>query len=287
MTLNEGGHASRSQIVTLLCYNFGMSEDEIILTYILQCRRIDLQLNKPVLTPEQRQRFDEYVARRKAGEPLQYILGVAHFYGLEFKVNPAVLVPRPETEILVEEALRRFKGETIYGEPCRTILDIGTGSGNIAVTLAKHIPQARVTAIDISEKALEVARANVRAHGVADHIDFVRADILQGFAPGQAFDMVVSNPPYIPSGQIASLPADVQKEPRMALDGGEDGLKFGRALIKSSPPLLRKGGCLMMEFGDGQGLVLRALCEQTRAFSHIEILHDLNGKERIIIAKIS
>jgi release factor glutamine methyltransferase len=255
-----------------------MSEDEIILTHVLDCSRIDLHLNKPVLTPKQQQRFDEYVARRKAGEPLQYILGVAHFYGLEFKVNPAVLVPRPETEILVEEALRRFKGSSI--------LDIGTGSGNIAVTLAKHIPQARVTAIDISEDALAVARENARAHGVADRIDFVRADILQGFASGQAFDMVVSNPPYIPSEQIASLPADVQKEPRMALDGGEDGLKFCQMLIKSSPPLLRKGGCLMMEFGDGQGFALRALCEQTRAFSHIEILHDLNGKERILHGKV-
>ncbi len=253
-----------------------MSEDEIILTHILKCRRIDLHLNKPVLTPEQQQRFGEYVERRRAGEPLQYVLGVAHFYGLEFKVNPNVLVPRPETEILVEEALRRFKGSSI--------LDVGTGSGNIAVTLAKHIPQARVVAIDISEDALAVARKNAVAHGVADRIDFVRADILQWLTPGQAFDMVISNPPYIPSGQIASLPMDVQKEPRMALDGGEDGLKFCQMLIKSSPPLLRKGGCLMMEFGDGQGFALRALCEQTRAFSHIEILHDLNGKERIIIA---
>ncbi len=262
-----------------------MSEDEIILTHILKCRRIDLHLNKPVLTPEQQQKFDEYVVRRKAGEPLQYILGSCNFFGLEFKVNPDVLVPRPETEILVEEALRRFKGSSI--------LDVGTGSGNIAVTLAKHIPQARVTAIDISEKALEVARANAVAHGVAGRIDFVRADMNEylsvgayGHTPVQ-FDMVISNPPYIPSGQIASLPADVQKEPRLALDGGEDGLKFHRALIKSSPPLLRKGGCLMMEFGDGQGFALRALCEQTKAFSHIEILHDLNGKERIIIAKIS
>ena len=256
-----------------------MDENTIILAHILKCRRIDLHLNKPVLTPKQQQRFDEYVARRKAGEPLQYILGVGHFYGLEFKVNPDVLVPRPETEILVEEALRRFKGSAI--------LDIGTGSGNIAVTLAKHIPQARVTATDISDKALEVARANAVAHGVADRIDFVRADILQGFTPGQAFDLVISNPPYIPSGQIASLPADVQKEPRSALDGGEDGLKFCQMLIKSSPPLLRKGGCLMMEFGDGQGSALRALCEQAKTFSHIEILYDLNGKERIIIAKIS
>ncbi len=261
-----------------MCYNLGMSEDEIILTHILKCRRIDLHLNKPVLTPEQQQRFDEYVARRKTGEPLQYILGVAHFYGLEFKVNPAVLVPRPETEILVEEALRRFKG--------KSILDIGTGSGNIAVTLAKHIPQARVTAIDISEKALVVARENAVAHGVADRVDFVRADILQGFVPDQAFDLVVSNPPYIPSGQIASLPADVQKEPRMALDGGEDGLKFCQTLIKSSPPLLRKGGCLMMEFGDGQGSSLRTLCEQIQAFSPIEILCDLTGKERVLHGKI-
>ena len=261
-----------------------MDENTIILTHILKCRSIDLHLDSPRLTLEQQERFELYKSRRAAGEPLQYILGFCNFFGLEFKVNPAVLVPRPETEILVEEALRRFKGSSI--------LDIGTGSGNIAVTLAKHIPQARVTAIDISNDALAVAYGNAVAHGVADRIDFVQADMNEylsvgayGHTPVQ-FDMVISNPPYIPSRQIASLPADVQKEPRMALDGGEDGLKFCQMLIKSSPPLLRKGGCLMMEFGDGQGFALRALCEQTRAFSHIEILHDLNGKERILHGKI-
>ena len=265
-----------------------MSEDEIILTHILNCRRIDLHVDKPALSKEQQRQFDEYKVRRAAGEPLQYILGSCNFFGLEFKVNPAVLVPRPETEILVEEALRRFKGNAI--------LDIGTGSGCIAVTLAKNLPHTRVTAVDVSADALTVARENAVTHGVADRIDFVQADILSAVIPvptfsrdnreSRTFDLIVSNPPYIPSAQISTLPKDVQKEPCLALDGGEDGLTFYKSLIKYSPSLLRKGACLMMEFGDGQGSAIRAIFDQGKAFSGVEILKDLTGKERIMCGKI-
>ena len=252
-----------------------MSEDELILTHILQCRRVDLHLDPPRLSIQQQKQFDEYKARRAGGEPLQYILGSCNFFGLEFKVNPSVLVPRPETEVLVEEVLRHFKGSTI--------LDIGTGSGCIAVTLAKNLPQARVTAVDVSPDTLAVARENAMAHGVGERVDFVQAD-MRSLAISGRFDLVVSNPPYIPSAQLASLPIDVQKEPRLALDGGEDGLEFHKILIKSSPLLLSRGGCLMMEFGDGQGGSVRGLCEQSRAFSRIELLRDLAGKERVLLA---
>ncbi len=274
-----------------------MHETDIILTHILNCRRVDLHVDRPVLTKEQQQQFNTYVARRQAGEPLQYILGTCNFFGLEFKVNPSVLVPRPETEILVEEAIKRFKGSAI--------LDIGTGSGNIAVTLAKHIPHARITSVDISAAALAVARENAAAHDVEDRIDFIQADIFQHLSfpkdsvgnpehdvsrpptktfGGDSFDLIISNPPYIPSRQMAALPVDVQKEPAVALDGGEDGLKFYKIIIKNSPLLLRKGACLMMEFGDGQASALRGLCEQTNSFSSIEILRDLTVKERILSA---
>ena len=271
-----------------------MSEDELILTHILQCRRIDLHLDSPRLTKDQQEQFDSYKTRRASGEPLQYILGSCNFFGLEFKVDPRVLVPRPETEILVEETLRRFKGSTI--------LDIGTGSGCIAVSLAKNLPTARVTAVDISPEALAVAKENAAAHNVADHIDFVQADIRSTAISG-CFDMVVSNPPYIPSSQMASLPADVQKEPRLALDGGQDGLAFYKILIKSSPLLLRAGGCLMMEFGDAclaaclpagragrdrvsQSEAIQSMLQQAGLFSHVEIIKDLTARERLFVAII-
>lgn len=254
-----------------------MSEDELILTHILQCRRSDLLINKPVLSASQQLQFDEFKSRREQGEPLQYILGSWDFYGLEFKVDRRVLVPRPETEGLVDLAIKRFKGSRI--------LDLGTGSGNIAVTLAKFLPYSQITSVDISIDALVVAMDNAQRHGVEARIDFVNRDMkeyLQGCEPAQAFDLVISNPPYIPSNQLTKLPSDVKQEPALALDGGVDGLDFYRLIIKSSLGLLRKGACLMMEFGDGQAEDIKNLVLEQKSFSSIEIIKDLVGKERII-----
>jgi len=261
-----------------------MSEDEIILTHILQCRPIDLVLNKPALTVLQQEQFKNYKRRRQAGEPLQYILGTCNFMGLELAVNPAVLIPRPETEQLVHTALKCIKGGSA--------LDLGTGCGNIAIALAKFVPQSRIVAVDISTLALEVARVNARNHGVENQIEFIQGDILRkdvilSAAKNLKFNLIISNPPYIPTSQLNSLPRDVQQEPASALDGGKDGLNFYRIIIQYTPCLLRSGACLMMEFGDGQAEAVKKLVEARRAFSNIEIIQDLTGRDRIIIADLS
>lgn len=265
-----------------------MSEDEIILTQILQCRSIDLALNKPALTLIQEEQFENYKRRRRAGEPLQYILGTCNFMGLELAVDPSVLIPRPETEQLVDAALKCFKGGLA--------LELGTGSGNIAIALAKFVSQSQIITVDHSAQALELARANARRHEVEDRIQFIQDDLLtalQGLSSQSpwasacntgVFNLIISNPPYIPTGELSSLPPDVQREPATALDGGEDGLSFYRIIIKYTPRLLRTGACLMMEFGDGQAEAIKTLFEEEPAFSDIEIIQDLAGRDRIIKA---
>ena len=254
-----------------------MSEDEIILTHILQCRRDQLLVDKHVLNVSQEKQFQEYKYRRQNGEPLQYILGSWNFYGLEFKVDPRVLVPRPETEGLVELAIKRFKGNDI--------LDLGTGSGNIAITLAKFLPYTKVTSVDISLDALTVAMTNAQIHGVDGRIAWVNCDMNAYLAEcAETFDLIISNPPYIPQSEMVNLPVDVQQEPMLALDGGVDGLDFYHNIIKYSPHLLRTGACLMMEFGDGQSKDIKSLIEAQSGFVGIQIIKDLAGKDRIIIA---
>ncbi len=262
-----------------------MSENEIILTHILNCRSIDLILKKPVLTHPQQQQFESYKVRRKNGEPLQYILGCCEFYGLEFKVDKRVLIPRPETEVLVEMAIQRVASRT-----GPAVLDLGTGSGNIAIALAKFCPQVKVTTVDISKDALDVARDNAVRHGVDGRINFVHADMVEYLnvetrhclASTTKYDLIISNPPYIPTEQMKVLPRDVQQEPRLALEAGEDGLKFYRDIIKYTPPLLREGGYLMMEFGDGQAKPIQALFDPDFT---VDIFKDLVGKERFLMAR--
>ncbi len=252
-----------------------MSEDELILTHIFKCSRSSYYLQKPQLSQQQQAEFQSIKLRRSQGEPLQYILGSCDFMGLELKVDARVLVPRPETEVLVDLALKKFKGTAI--------LDIGTGSGNIAIALAKHLPQAKIITVDISKDAQSLARENAINHKVQGQIEFVGCDIAT-YKTQQKFDLVISNPPYIPKARMAQLPIDVQKEPLLALDGGLDGLDFYRTIIKMIPGLIRAGGCLMMEFGDGQALAIRELISKSQLFPNITIHQDLAGKDRIICA---
>jgi release factor glutamine methyltransferase len=199
--------------------------------------------------------------------------------GLDFLVNPSVLIPRPETEQLVDQALKFFKGG--YA------LDLGTGSGNIAISLAKKFPHAQIVSVDNSIAALGTAKANAMIHDVANRVHFVQADMeafCRSSKPSTLFDLIISNPPYIPTGLLGSLPCDVRQEPASALDGGEDGLNFYRFIIKYTPRLLRRGACLMMEFGDGQVEAIKSLFEKYKKFSYIEIYQDLAGRDRIIKA---
>jgi release factor glutamine methyltransferase len=276
---------------------------ELLLAHVLRLPRLNLYLNfDRALTESELDAVRQMVKRRGQREPLQQILGSASFCGLELAVTPAVLVPRPETELLAEHAwnflLARQAAATNRGavhethlstlnpQPSTT-LDFGTGSGCLAVAVAAKCPGALVYALDISPAALAVAAANAARHGVADRIRFLCGE---GFGPvpaGVRFDLIVANPPYIPSHQIASLQPEVRDfDPRLALDGGPDGLAAIRRLAAAAPPFLRPAGRLMLEFGDGQAESVSALC---RAHGwHVEALEpDDSGRPRFLIAQLA
>jgi len=227
--------------------------------------RVGLYLNfdKPLNSVELAA-YRAMVSRRARREPLQHILGTQEFCGLEFEVSPEVLIPRHDTETLVTEVLARIPG-------AHSVLDIGTGSGCIAVVLAKSLPGAQVTAIDISLPALEVARRNAERHGAA--IEFLHGSLLASVA-GRCFDLIVSNPPYIPTNDISGLEPEVREgDPRCALDGGMDGLDIYRALIPAAIRQLNPGGWLLVEVGIGQ------------AQEVAELFHDVDGYDSVITAR--
>ena len=227
--------------------------------------------------------YEALVARRERREPVAYITGHREFWGLDFLVTPAVLVPRPETEFIVEAALSRLKGL----DQAWRIADVGTGSGCLAVALAHELPHARLTATDVSDAALAVAGANADRLGVAARVALVRAWLLDG-VPGP-FDLIVSNPPYVPPAHRGTLSPDVRDhEPAIALYGtGEDGLDLARALLAQAPSRLSPGGLLMLEFGFGQGDAVRAAAAGVPALSVEDVLRDLQGHERTLVARTS
>jgi release factor glutamine methyltransferase len=222
--------------------------------------------------------YNELVTQRLAGEPIQYILGEAEFYGLPFRVTRDVLIPRPETEHLMERALELAAA---FAEP--RIVDIGTGSGAIAVALADQLPSAAVTAIDISAPALAVARENALRNGAA-RIRFLEGDLL---APvnGESFELVVSNPPYVPAADRASLSVEVREfEPELALFAGSDGLDIYRRLIPAAFAALPPGGFLLLEIGFGQSAQITHLLARS-GFAQIEFVADLQGIARVACAR--
>jgi release factor glutamine methyltransferase len=257
-------------------------QSELLLAHVLGLRRLDLYLKfDRVLSEAELESIRALIKRRGEREPLQHILGTACFCGLDFKVNRHVLVPRPETEILAERALTFLIAQK--GAPAN-ILDFGTGSGCLAVYLAVKAPTANVTAIDASAAALEVARVNAATHGVANRLEFVCGDGFAALPAGARFDLIVTNPPYIPSGDIAALQPEVRDfDPRPALDGGPDGLDFYRRLAREGRVFLRPGGKLMAEFGDGQAPPIRALFEE-QGWRVEAIENDLAGKPRVLVA---
>jgi release factor glutamine methyltransferase len=230
--------------------------------------------------------FEVYRAllgRRQAREPLAYLTRTKEFWSLSFAVGPAVLIPRPETETLVEAALG------VLGElPTLVIADIGTGSGAIAVTVAKALPQSQLYATEISSRALDVARENAARHGVLERITFLHGDLVEpllrlGLA--HRCDLVVSNPPYVATGELTRLPPEVRYEPLEALDGGPDGLDVHRRLIGGASALLKPGGWLALEMAPGQGPSLSRLLEEQDVFGNIQVTADLSGRERVIVAR--
>lgn len=223
--------------------------------------------------------YHSAIERRRAGEPIQYITGEAEFYGLPFHVNRQVLIPRPETEHLVEKAIELAAG---FAQP--RIVDVGTGSGAIAVALARGLPSSIVTAIDLSPAALEVAKNNAARNDVAPRIRFLEGDLLAPAAAAQ-FDMVVSNPPYVPEADRAALAVEVRDyEPSQALFAGLDGLDVYRRLIPAAWSALVPGGSIVLEIGYGQRESLQALL-QAAGFSRIGFTADLQGIARVVSAQ--
>jgi release factor glutamine methyltransferase len=258
------------------------AEAQILLAHVLKCNKVDLLVRYEEQPSEaERARFRELIHRRVAGWPVAYLVGTRDFYLLSFEVSPAVLIPRPETETLVLEALAFLK-------PMKapTILDIGTGSGCIAVSIAHQKMDARVTAVDVSPDALAVAKRNAAKHGVAERIEFLQGDLFASLSAGSTFDLIVSNPPYIAHGEFASLAPDVRDhEPRIALDGGSDGLAFYRRIASGVGPFLKPGGRLLMEIGYTQDEAVRTILAARPELELGPTLKDLAGHSRVVAAK--
>lgn len=266
-----------------------MKEAELLFSELFGCDRASLYLNKGLRLGREKSSFVSAVLKRRSlGEPLQYILGKSEFMGLEFKVGPDVLIPRPETEILVEKTVSLLSGLPV--SPSR-ILDLGAGSGNIAISLAQFFPQAKIDAVDVSEEALEVARANAVLNKVK--VNFMQSDLFSVFntIPGtqypihRPYDVIVSNPPYIKSDEIDKLQIEVRREPRIALDGGKDGLDFYRRIINDAARYLRKQGLLVLEIGYKQLTGVKNIFQKSARFEIIEAVKDYNNIDRVIAAK--
>lgn len=226
------------------------------------------------LEQDQHRRLLRLVERRQGGEPLAYILGAREFYGRSFLVDSRVLVPRQDTEMLLERALAFARGH-----PSR-IVDVGTGSGILGISLALELPLARVVLIDRSADALAVAKANARRHAVDERISLVHGDLLTGL--GGPVDLVVANLPYVPSDEIDRLQPEVRREPRLALDGGPDGLEVYRRLFVEAPSMLSRRGALFAEIGDGQGTAAIGLARERFPEYDVLIHPDLEGRDRVL-----
>lgn len=259
-------------------------EAETLLAHALRTERLELYLHpERVLSEEERGRFRGLVRRRRAGTPLAYLLGTVEFMDATLKVDRSVLIPRVETEELVEHVLREVEVDAEASPPLR-LLDLGTGSGAVAIALLRAWPQARAVAVDLSLDALRLARENARLNGVARRLELVCSD-WQAALRG-AFDLIVSNPPYIPTEEIPTLPREVRAhEPHKALDGGTRGLEAIERIIRGAPSVLRPGGRLYLEIGSRQAEDVRGLLECTHQFESIEVLRDLAGHERIVRAR--
>lgn len=228
--------------------------------------------------------FEQCIDRRSAREPLQYITGIQEFWGLPFKVTPAVLIPRPETEFVIEAGLK-----AVNGVPAPVIIDLGTGSGCIAISLAKELPHSRIFATDRSEDALEIARQNARQNGSAERVRFLEGDLfgpLDEMDLRTSIDLIVANPPYIRSDELPMLQPEVRDfEPKIALIAGIKGTEVLEQIIHESPAYLKTGGSLIMEMGMDHADVLRQTIEGTDKFGRIQVLKDLAGIERVIVAQ--
>jgi len=257
---------------------------ELFLCDILKCKKMDLYMSSRNTIPrEQIDIFDSYIARRLKREPVAYILGRKGFHEFEFIVDKNVLIPRPETEILVETCLDMIRKDVKGYE----ILDLCTGSGAIAVSVAKKYPFVKMTASDISKKALKVAKLNAEKYKVTPNIKFIESDLFRGLDKEKKFHLIISNPPYVPREEMKGLMDDVRLyEPKEALDGGKEGMKFYREIIRRAPYYLHPGGFLALEIGWNQIGPVRTMFMNSGKFDIIKTVRDYAMIDRIIVVKV-
>lgn len=262
---------------------------EVLLAYQLKTTRVKLYLNfDQPLNEKDINEFRALIQRRLTREPVQYITGVQEFWSMEFNVTPQVLIPRPETEILVEQAITILKDKKVQDEKgTLSVLDIGTGSGAIAISIVSELPDVEIWATDVSGDALEVARGNASKHGLDAGIHFLKSDLFSSLNNmTQTFDLIVSNPPYIPLEDYDSLPPEVgQYEPRTALDGGEGGLLFINKLILEAKDCLKQGSWLLIEMAPFQTEKAMELAAQTGSYGEQKVVKDYSHKDRVVMAK--
>lgn len=255
-------------------------DTQLIMARVLGCSRLDIITHpERILCDSEQAEFEADINRRVSRFPLAYILGHKEFYGIDFEIAPGVLVPRPETELLVEECIKRISTEFPL------IADIGIGSGAISVALAVNLPQTKIFATEISASAMQVAQANINKYNLMERVKIVSGDLLKPLLDiGSKFDAIVSNPPYIPTYMIETLQPEVrQHEPREALDGGTDGLDVYSELFPQAHDLLRDGGFLAVEIGIEQAEPVKKIAVSS-GYGQVDIIRDLAGIERVVVA---
>ncbi len=261
---------------------------EVLLAYQLTINRVKLYLNlEQPLNEQEVSGYRELIRRRIQREPLQYITKVQEFWSLDFIVDPRVLIPRPETELLVEQAIKHIHNASLVTDHPFRILDLGTGSGALAVTLAKEIPNAIIVATDISQEAIDLACVNAEKHQVSDQIEFLLGDLWQPLNNQDlTFDIIVSNPPYVSMEEYKDLQAEVRDyEPRIALNGREGGMYYIRKIIKGCRAFLNSGGCLMLEMAPAQTEQALELIKETKIFKEKIRIKDYSHRFRVVCAK--
>ncbi len=261
---------------------------EVLLAHLLKVDRLNLYLNiDQPLTEKEVSGYRVLIKRRSNREPVPYITGIQEFWSLNFLVNPEVLIPRPETELLVEHALEQIKSTTRFENEGGEILDLGTGSGAVVVSLAKELPKTRLWAADTSVGALKIARLNADRHGVSDRIEFRKGDLLEALVDDPiTFDMILSNPPYVASEDYHKLPPEVRDyEPRVALNGGKGGMFYINKIIKEGVAYLKEGGWLMLEMAPGQTEETLKLIGRTNGYGETERIKDYSHRYRVVVAQ--
>lgn len=260
---------------------------QLLLCYTLNVDKVHIYTHKKDLVDKESvDKFLNLVYKRKEGYPLQYILGKQEFMGIDFYVEEGVLVPRPDTEVLVEKVIdivkHKYKDKKVVN-----VIDIGTGSGAITLSLAYYLKNTFIYSIDISDKALYVANKNCNRLNLQDRVKFLKGNLLEPLSDLKLFnsiDIIVSNPPYIPSREIDSLQKEVSRyEPRLALDGGEDGLDYYRQIVSQSLKYLTEEGILAFEIGFDQGMAVKEIIERSGQFENVEIIKDLAGHDRVVV----